>query len=240
MFIKANNSDYLINPSMVGMATGSLSSDLRYTFEIGAFECPLIFEYNFKLHHRVTAELALNAINGVMQPFAVLNRPGMFVFLRKDCQGKLLIYYMHFVRTTSSLKSENDSISLRMHGIEMLQEGFLELVNMIHSKLDALAINLVGTWISRNGAGKLLKDDFDILLPFDKAPPSKRMFYQYDADPHAFLSLIRKKMIGCFCPMLETPKEIMDNYFDKGYEGKTDSSRYLDTLLTKGFIATTL
>lgn len=194
---------------------GSLSSDLRYVFDIGSFACPLIFEYNFQLHHRVSAELALYTINGVMQPFSILNRPGMFVSLRKKDNGSLLIYYMHFIRINGNLKGENDFISLRMYGIEKVPGGFMELVNMIHTKLDALSIDLLGAWIARNGSAKLLKGDFDILLPFDKIHPSQKITQSCNSDPFAFLSLIRKKLSGCFFPLLETPKEIIDNYFRK-------------------------
>jgi hypothetical protein len=211
---------------MIGMVSGTLSSDLRYTFDNGTFECPLIFEYNFQLHHRVTAELALNAINGVMQPFAILNRPGMFVSLQTDEQGKLLIYYMHFICNISDLKKEHGSISLRMYGIKTLQAGVMELVNMIHSKLDVLAVNMLGTWISRYGAAKLLKDDFDILFPVDKAPSSKHMIHKCETDPSAFLHLVRKKFVGSFCPMAETPKEILDRYFSKRFERNLENSGY--------------
>lgn len=209
------------------MVSGSLSSDLRYSFDNGTFECPLIFEYDFQLHHRVTAELALNAINGVMQPFAILNRPGMFVSLQKDEQGRLLIYYMHFIANVSDLKKEHGSISLKMYGIKKLQAGVLELVKMIHSKLDALAVNMLGTWISRYGAAKLLKDDFDILFPVDKVPSSKKMIHKCETDPSAFLALLKKKLVGCFCPMVETPHEILDIYFSKRFERKLENSRYV-------------
>lgn len=210
----------MIDPEIVGIPAGSLSSDLRYVFDIGSFACPLIFEYTFQLHHRVSAELALYTINGVMQPFSILNRPGMYVSLQKTDNGKLMIYYMNFVKSNANLKGENDSISLRMYGIERVPGGFVELVNMINSKLEALAINLLGTWISRNGSAKLLKGDFDLLLPFDKILPSQIITHSCDSDPYAFLTLIRRKLLGCFFPLLEVPKEIVSSYFAKYCPGK--------------------
>jgi hypothetical protein len=231
-----NLSDYLINPDMVGMASGSLASDLKYSFSNGIFECPLIFEYKFQLNQRVTAEFALNSINGIMQPFSIFNRPGMFVSSQKDEEGKLLIYYMHFIRNASDLKNGHDSISLKMYGVEKLHVGVLELVNMIHSKLDALAINLLATWISRNGAAKLLKDDFDALLPVDKTPSSKHIIHRCETDPAAFLVLMRKKLIGCFFPMMETPQAIMDYYFAKRFPENKESSRYVLLLKILDFI----
>jgi hypothetical protein len=206
-----------------------LSSDLRYSFTVGAFACPLIFEYDFLLHHRVTAEVGLNIINGVMQPFAILNRPGMFVSTQKEPSGKSYIYYMHFiglpVDSNSGQKCENSVISLRIYGFESLsRQGFMELVNMIHSKLDISVINLLGTWISRYGSSKLVKEDFEILLPVDKAPAQK-IIHECDMDPLAFLTLIPRKFIGCFHSLVKTPIEIIDKYIALKFPGINEKIR---------------
>jgi hypothetical protein len=213
------NSEYLI-PCAEKSPAGV---DIPQPFPHGHFACKVVKEHFFTVNERITPDVALNAITVVLQPFGITNRPCMFVYSWKAVNGTLDVFYLGFrfrvvtlpqSESGSTLETRKSRVLMQIHGLSEPQPEMIhELVASVQAKLDSVAVTLLGTYIARNPAKKLIAGDVDMLLPLKRAPTREHTIHLSACnEPSDFMEMVRVNIPAIFVPLKGITSGVIDSY----------------------------
>ena len=144
----------------------------------------------------------------------------MYVTSRQDPDYKFVFYMIlvtHEAKEKSAASSLNE-LSLKIYGITYAVPQIVSrFVAMIQSKLDEVAVTILGTSLARNPSKKLHSSDIGLLLPLEKKATLKIGFekYIFDVPANQIFGLLRRNLPSIFYAIRGVNREDIVKHLSK-------------------------